>query len=331
MAAYGSSPSECAYVQRLLRMLASAGVALMFVVIVSSAYLRLTQAGLSCADWPSCYGRAQADIAATGVQSARLLHRVAASAVGIVLLGALLIGVTQRPRLKAQTLIAAVALIIALLLAALGSRFSASGGGIPTPGVMLANLGGGFALLALLWWLRLTTSAPPSVRNEPPVWVKLVAALALLASIAQIALGGLVSADFAALACPSFPGCGADWPQAALIEALHPSRSAASGTGAGMAHGSALAALHWAHRVGALIVFAPGAAIVPALMRYGGNGRRIGSILALLLIVELVLGSAAVLANFPLALAVAHNAAAAMLLVALMTANRALNANGATP
>src|SRR5215831_15797606 len=148
-------------------MLATAGVALMFMVIVSSAYLRLTQAGLSCADWPSCYGLEQSDIAATGIRSARLLHRVTASAVGIVLLGALLIGVTQRPRLKAQTLMAALALIIVLLLAALGSRFSASGGGIPTPGVMLSNLVGGFALFALLWWLRLTTFAPPSVRNEP--------------------------------------------------------------------------------------------------------------------------------------------------------------------
>jgi cytochrome c oxidase assembly protein subunit 15 len=331
VAAHGSSPSERAHVQRLLRMLATAGVALMFVVIVSSAYLRLTQAGLSCADWPNCYGRAQGDVTATGVRGARFLHRVAASTVGIVLLGALLIGVTQRPRLKAQTLMAALALIIALLLAALGSQFSASGSGIPTPGVMLANLGGGFALFALLWWLRSTTSAPPAVRNEIPPWVKLVAALALLASIAQIALGGLVSAKFAALACPSFPGCGAEWPQGALIEALDPSRSPVSGAGDGMAPGSALAALHWAHRVGALIAFGLGAAIVPSLMRSYGDGRRISSILALLLIVELVLGSAAVLSSFPLGLAVAHNAVAAMLLVALMTANRALNANGATP
>jgi heme A synthase len=78
-------PAERASVQGLLRTLASIGAVLMLVVIVSSAFMRLDQAGLSCADWPACYGRVDRNAAATtGVLAARFAHRVAASAVGSV-------------------------------------------------------------------------------------------------------------------------------------------------------------------------------------------------------------------------------------------------------
>ena len=106
----------------------------MLAVIVSSAFLRLHQAGLSCAEWPACYGRVDPNATATtGVLLARSAHRIAASAVGVVLLAALLIGVAQRPRLKRQVAIVAAAFVVALGLAALGTRFQASAFEIPLP------------------------------------------------------------------------------------------------------------------------------------------------------------------------------------------------------
>jgi heme A synthase len=50
-----------------------------------------------------------------------------------------------------------------------------------------------------------------------------------------------------------------------------------------------------------------------------------------LLVVQPALGAAAVLASFPLALPIAHNAGAALLLVALLTATRALYAEDLHP
>jgi heme A synthase len=317
--------SDRASVQRLLRMLASAGAALMLIVIVSSAYLRLTQAGLSCTDWPACYGRVDPNaVVTTGVRVARLAHRIAASAVGIALLAAVLIGVTQRPWLKRQVGVAAAALAIALGLAALGSQFPGASTEIPSPAVMLPNLGGGFALLALLWLLRLTT-LPPLVKQTAP-WLKLAAALALLAAIAQIALGALVSAKFGALACPALPACGSDWSAGALLESLDPFTDRVAGPDGAIARPAALAALHWAHRVGALIVFVLGATLVLPMLSAGGRARVFGAILAALLVVQPALGAAAVLAAFPLPLVGAHNAGAALLLVALITAVRTLYA-----
>lgn len=319
-----SPQGERESVRRLLRLLATSGAALMFIVIVASAYMRLSQAGLSCADWPACYGRADAHAAAAaGMGGARIVHRIAASAVGIVLLAALLVGIAQHPRPKRQVALIVAALVIALFLAGLGSAIPASTAALPSLRVTLANLGGGFALLALLWWLRLSTLQAALPEKQAPS-LKLVAALALLAVIAQIALGALVSAKFAALACPAFPGCGADSPQGALLESFDLTRDPSFGANGEMLRPDSLAALHWAHRAGALVSVALGAAVALWLLRAGGHARRIGFVVIVLLVAQLSLGAAAVLANFPLALVVAHNACAALLLLALISANRVL-------
>lgn len=312
-----------ASVQRLLRLCADAGVALMLVVIASSAFLRLEQAGLSCADWPACYGRVDPGAAAsTGVIVARLAHRIAAGVVGTVLLAALLIGAAQRPMPKRQVAIVVVALVVALGLAALGARFPATSAAIPLPPVIMANLGGGFTLFALLWALRLATLAPP--RPQARAWLAGIAVIAVVALIAQIMLGALVSAKFAARSCPAFPLCGADWPAGALFASLDPFASRVVGSDGTIARPVALAALHWAHRVGALVVFVLGAAVTASLLRIQGKPRTLGAFVAALLAAQLALGASVALAPSPLIVAVAHNAVAALLLVALVTAAWAL-------
>ena len=124
-----------ASVLRLLRMLATLGAALVLVVIGSSAYLRLSQAGLSCADWPACYGNLSHAAEATSAQLvARIAHRIAASAVGFVLLALLAVSLTQRPRLAKQAVIALLALaegsgalrVIACIDARLGEIYHAA-------------------------------------------------------------------------------------------------------------------------------------------------------------------------------------------------------------
>ena len=312
---------ERAAAERLLGKLATVGVALMLIVIVSSAYLRLAHGGLSCSDWPACYGRVatHAEPALTE-RTARLAHRIAASAVGVALLGLLLIAATQRPRLKAQTGIAAAALLVAVGLAGLGAESSAAAPGAPAPSVTLANLGGGFALLALLWWLRSSAPAePPSGAHGALRWV---AALTLAAAIVQILLGGLVSAKFAALACPSFPACGAPWPEGALVSSLDPTQALVVGADGAVVRPPALAALSFAHRVGALVVVAAGTLLVAKLLRAGRAALRHAAILAGLLLVQVGLGAAVTLLEAPLPLALAHNLVAALLLCALVSANR---------
>src|SRR4030081_2230535 len=86
---------------RWIRSLALAGLLLCFTVVVLGAYVRLTAAGLGCPDWPGCYGQvtplgAQASASAqaafplkplnVGKAWREMIHRYAASAVGLILL-----------------------------------------------------------------------------------------------------------------------------------------------------------------------------------------------------------------------------------------------------
>ena len=313
-----------AAVQRLMRLLATAGAALVLVVIVSSAYLRLSQAGLSCADWPACYGHVARSTDATIAQrGARLAHRFAATGVAGVLLALLAVSATQRPRRRRQAAIAGAGLAVAAGLAVVGAVSSEAASPVPLPAVTIANLGGGFAILALLWWLRQTvleTSASSGARMARSPWLSVLATLTLLAVIGQIALGALVSAKFAALACPAFPLCGADAPPGTLPEAFDPFTALAVDASNAIVRPAALATLHWTHRVGAHVVLVLGAVLAVALVRDTGL-KACGIALAALLVVQLALGAGTVLAHLPLALVLAHNLVAALLLGALVAIN----------
>jgi cytochrome c oxidase assembly protein subunit 15 len=307
-----------------LRLLATTGAALVLVVIVSSAYLRLSQAGLSCVDWPACYGNVTHGADATTAQrGARLAHRFAATAVALALVALLTLALMQRPRLRKQAVLAGAALVIASVLAMIGAVSSESASITPLPAVTLANLAGGFALLAVLCWLRQTVM--PAVRAGASHRLRILAVLTLSAVIAQATLGGLVSAKFAALACPAFPLCGAEAPAGGLLQSLDPFATLDVDSSRSIVRPPALAALHWTHRVGAHVVLVLIAILSVALARAGRRSAALA--LALLVVVELALGASSVLAELPLGVVLAHNLVAALLLTALVTINYRLRAD----
>jgi cytochrome c oxidase assembly protein subunit 15 len=92
----------------------------------------------------------------------------------------------------------------------------------------------------------------------------------------------------------------------------------------------ALTAIHWTHRVGALVTLLYVGALAFALSRVRSL-RRYGGVLAAVLAVQIGLGIANILAGLPLAVAVAHNAVAAILLVTLVMINFALSCNPSNP
>ena len=317
---------------RRLRTLATAGAALVLVVIVSSAYLRLSQAGLSCTDWPACYGRiAQATSVTAAQHGARLAHRFAASAVLFVLLALLALALARRPRLERQAAIALAGLVVAGALGVIGAVSSEATRLVPLPAVTIANLTGGFALLALLCLLRETTltrsadggamGSPASIRSataqRPTATLRWLAASTLVVAIAQILLGALVSGKFGGLACPGVPLCGAEvsWPGfRAAIDPFAPLDVDASRT---IVRPASLASLQFAHRIGAHVVLVLAAALVVALAR--AYRRREAAVLGLLVGAQLALGATSVLAGLPLPVVLAHNLVAALLLATLVT------------
>jgi cytochrome c oxidase assembly protein subunit 15 len=155
---------------------------------------------------------------------------------------------------------------------------------------------------------------PDAAPAAVPATVRVAAALALALLALQIFLGGWTSSNYAALACPDLPTCqGQWWPDLHLKEAFYEH---------GAPDNPARMTIHQLHRVGAfivMIVFVLLGLWLRTLPRFRRHGQAILSLLAL----QLTLGVCLVLLHLPLLVAAAHNAGAALLLLAVITLNHA--------
>ncbi|HEV7431397.1 MAG TPA: COX15/CtaA family protein, partial [Steroidobacteraceae bacterium] len=76
----------------LIRPLAITALLLCLVVVVLGAYVRLSAAGLSCPDWPGCYGHLSPAGSPSGTPIevgkawTEMLHRYAAATLGVIIL-----------------------------------------------------------------------------------------------------------------------------------------------------------------------------------------------------------------------------------------------------
>jgi cytochrome c oxidase assembly protein subunit 15 len=190
------------------------------------------------------------------------------------------------------------------------------------PVIVTLHLLGGVATLALLALLGLRQekfqAVPGAARLQP--W----AMLALMIVVVQILLGGWVSTNYAALACIDFPTCHGEWlPQMDFRHGFQLVRELGMTAAGTHLSYDAITAIHWTHRVGALVTFLYVGGFALYLMRSVGLVRYGVALLAVLLL-QIALGIANVLAGLPLAVAAAHNAGAAILLLTMVVINFAL-------
>lgn len=313
---------------RALLILSAFSLLLAGVVVALGAYVRLSDAGLGCPDWPGCYGRlfVSADLEANPPAAApsrpfdaakakkEMAHRYAAGVLGLALF--LLAGLAWRlrhPQRMAAYSLAGLALFQSLL-----GMWTVTE--LLKPAIVVAHLLGGMAILAALYWLVFRQLFPGPTRAAPAPARWALAALVLLC--AQIFLGGWTSANYAALVCPEFPACrnGQWWPEADFREGFALWRGDRIDYEGGVLAAPARTAIHQAHRLGAavttLVVLAAAGA---ALRQARAPLRRVAIVVLCVLVAQASLGVANVLLRLPIAVAVAHNVGAALLLLALMT------------
>ncbi|CAK9891991.1 MULTISPECIES: COX15/CtaA family protein [Pseudomonas] len=306
---------------------------LALVVVLLGAYTRLTHAGLGCPDWPGCYGfisvpKTEAQLAHaerhfpdTPVEAHKgrneMVHRYFAGTLALVIT-LLALQAWRRHGRDGQP--------YRLPLLLLGVVFAQAAFGMWTvtlklwPQVVTAHLLGGFATLSLLFLLSLRLSRAFAPLPKLPLSVRRVAALGLLVVIGQIALGGWVSANYAAVACIDLPTChGQWWPQADFANGFHLTQHIGPNYLGGQLDSDARTAIHMSHRLGALLVTAVMLILSWKLHRQGLS--RLAGLVLVALAVQVSLGISNVVFHLPLAVAVAHNAGGAMLLLSMVLVN----------
>src|SRR5271167_1164898 len=305
------------------RRLALAGALLAAAVVVLGAWVRLTDAGLGCPDWPGCYGQiypqSHHDFAKAWHE---MIHRYFAGTLVLIITGLLVWAVWNRKQREQPLTAVAMLFLIVCLQGALGALTVTK---LLTPLIVTAHLLGGLTTLGILWWLSL---APESRRlSAREAALRKYALLGLAALLVQISLGGWTSSNYAAVACPDLPTCQSSWwPRMDFRDAFVLWRGLGIDYEGGVLANPARVAIHVTHRIGALAVGVI-LIVVGYLCAAGARSRRLtaaGSLLVFAVLLQIAIGLAMVHYGFPLPLATLHNAGAALLVICIVTLLRAL-------
>lgn len=310
---------------------------LAFVVIVLGAYTRLSDAGLGCPDWPGCYGiligvpESVSDIEKANSEYNRavevdkawieMIHRYFAGTLGILvfIIAFLLFKQDQNGKrhIALGTFIASLLIFQALL-------------GMWTvtwqlkPIVVMGHLLGAFALFNLLGWQWLRTLSLPTLSNiQLPSGLYIFSWIVVVILFCQIALGGWVSSNYAALACVDFPTCQQQWwPDMDFHNAFVLWRGLGVDYEFGVLDHPSRVAIHMTHRIGALATTLVILYYVTRLWAYSGSIkllRNCSVVILVALIAQVSLGIFNVLFHLPLTIAVLHNAIALVLLFSIVS------------
>jgi cytochrome c oxidase assembly protein subunit 15 len=305
------------------RRLALAGAALAATVVVLGAWVRLTDAGLGCPDWPGCYGHVypQADHNFSKAIH-EMIHRYFASTLGAIIVGLLSWALWNRNTRGQPLKSVAFLFVVVCLQGALGALTVTL---LLKPLIVTAHLLGGLSTLAILWWLSLTPQRRALPRGE--LGLRKLALLGIGALALQIALGGWTSSNYAAVACPDLPTCQqAWWPNMDFRDAFVLWRGLDIDYTGGVLANPARIAIHVTHRIGAviagLILIAVGAM---TLARAQNRALKIvGGLLMGAVLLQIGIGMSMVHFGMPLPLATLHNAGAALLVICTVTLLRLL-------
>jgi cytochrome c oxidase assembly protein subunit 15 len=320
--------------------LARVGLFLAFLVVIVGAWVRLTDAGLGCPDWPGCYGQLvvpgsaseQADAITAfperpldvGKAWREMIHRYLATGLGLICM--VLAGLAWLNRFDpAQPKRMPAVLLGVVIFQGLLGMWTVTL--LLKPVIVVAHLLGGLTTLGLLFWLG-EWRREDLLGITPAPLLKLLAPIAVIVLTLQISLGGWTSANYAALACPDFPTCQTRWwpPTADFQEGFVIWRGLGVDYEGGVLDNPARVSIHFAHRLGAILTTAI-LGFLGWLMARRIQFRLDGVVLLVTLTLQLIIGVSIVLYSAPLVIAVAHNGGAALLLLTVLNANQRIRHN----
>jgi cytochrome c oxidase assembly protein subunit 15 len=309
------------------------------IVVIVGAWVRLTQAGLGCPDWPGCYGHVHPAAVIDQVSAVNaaypnrpfdyekalheMVHRYIATSLGILIIGLAGFSLWNRRHPDQPRVLPWVILGLVLLQGALGALTVTL---LLKPLIVTSHLMGGLTTMTLLYWMSLTPERRELERREHGL--HRLALVALAALVMQLLLGGWTSTNYAAVACPDFPTCqGTLTPATDYRDAFVLWRGLGIDYEGGVLSAPARTAIHYTHRIGAVLV---GLLFLTLSVRsvWAGGSRRVrlaGAAVGVAVILQWLIGMNLIWRGFPLWLGTAHNAGAALLLLSTVTLLRFLS------
>tara|TARA_B100001769_G_scaffold274071_1_gene271641 strand:- start:1917 stop:2909 length:993 start_codon:yes stop_codon:yes gene_type:complete len=302
-------------------------------VIVFGAYVRLTDAGLGCPDWPGCYGfvtvpqtaedylsveeNFPGEVVDEGKAWREMIHRYIASLLGFLILLMFLKDFFSYRNNKGslKDLKLSGGLLALVIFQGMLGMWTVTLKVHPL--VVTAHLIGGLTTLSLLFfYYRSIETGSEKFISTPYV---MFAGLSIL--ILQIILGGWTSTNYAALGCPDLPLCyGEVWPSNMDFgEGFLKWQEVGVNYEGGQLSPSGRTAIHFVHRLGAIaVLIALGLLGLKYLKDSSDRIRRASVLMLIALSAQLAIGILMVWFGIPLFLATAHNAFAALLLLSFI-------------
>lgn len=307
---------------------------LTFDLIVFGAFTRLTDSGLGCPDWPGCYGEANPFQSHDAIKAAQnlmptgpvtlkkawieMIHRYLAMSVGVLILAQMIIAWWRRAQLRHSPWLPTALFFFVCLQGAFGAWTVTMK---LQPVIVTIHLLLGMGLLSLLAWSLAREHRPANNLATGSKNLIRIASVALILLSVQIALGGWVSTNYAALACNDYPLCnGVFAPEMDFEHGFTLWRQLGQKANGEYLPFTALVAIQWMHRSFAWLAIVAVAAAAYLARKAPALSALANKILALIFI-QLLSGAATVFFSWPLLLAVLHNAGAAALVLLLTMLN----------
>lgn len=281
------------------------------------AFTRLTNAGLSCPDWPHCYGFITAPHTSDQIQQAaqtyplfpvdikkawtEMTHRYFAGTEGIFILILSLSILLTRKAKDFKSIVIGLGLIGLLGVQVMLGMLTVTEKLKPV--IVLSHLLTGLSILSMLWWAYLDLHlhddsfiSKTSPRLTPWIW------LGFLIVATQITLGGWVSTHYAGLACIDFPYCNGKVMPLMQWHNLN----------------TDLITIHMLHRIGAMVTATYLSILALFLLRTPAF-RSIAILILALVSLQLTLGILNIIWLRPVWIALAHHMTAIFILLTMIT------------
>ena len=308
------------------------GVCFAFIVIALGAWTRLVDAGLGCPDWPGCYGfvvfptdEAEIALAESRFPSfpydinkaiPEVVHRYFAATLGFVAI--LLTYISFKYKGNKSLHWWSLGLLVFICCQGLFGYLTVSLKLLPI--IVTGHLFGGFFTLSLFYLIFLKAGDFKILDQMKIPHLKGISMLTMIFLLFQIFLGAWTSTNYASLACVDFPTCqGTYLPEMDFKQGFNFSQEVGPNYLYGLLDNSARVAIHYSHRVSAILVTIVFLVLMSKL--WFSAAAPLASTLGILLLTQISLGIINVVYVLPLYVAIAHNLIAASLLLGTITVN----------